>query len=287
MDTLSSIRHFFEAIPASLWGVALGALFSIAGVVIANRAGDRRLRAQFQHEREQKTKDREMALRKEVYLVAAEAISAGMNALGRFPNLELPNDQIASAYVEKSPAISKVHVIGQTHTVQALVKFTSQLGAVFLTLFAKRYELLQEKQAISILDDQITGFGKERDRILELIKQHNIEGIVDDRRWKVLQDNFDFEQKRVNDALARRAELFAILYPKQLEFMRECLSHTTQLGQSLIPVLSAVRTELELPLDELAYRQVVEAGLAHQQEAINSFVQKFMPNPPRTIPATT
>jgi len=51
----------------------------------------------------------------------------------------------------------------------------------------------------------------------------------------------------------------------------------------LIPVLSSVRAELELPLDEQAYRQVAEASLANQQEAINAFVQKVMPTAAQPI----
>lgn len=278
MSAITELIRLLETIPASFWGIVVGSFFSIGGVALTNRASDRRLRAQFEHERELKTKDREMALRKEVYLDAAEAIAAGMSAIGRFANLDVPNDQITKAYAEKSPAISKVHVIARTETVEALAGFTSQLNSLFLTLFAKRFELEKAKSRISIIDNQIAEFGKERDRTLEMMKQYNIEGIADNRRWEVLQNNFEFEQKRVADSIAHRAELAEILYPKQLEFMRDCVAHSARLRQTLISVLSAVRSELELPLDEHAYRKVAETSLANQQEAIDAFVQKVMPS---------
>jgi hypothetical protein len=278
MKFMSCIFHLIEAIPASFWGVVVGSFFSIGGIAITNRANDLRLRAQFEHEREQKTKDREMALRKEIYLDAVDAISAGMTAIGHFANLDLPDDKITNVYLEKSPAISKVHVIARTETVQALTSFTSQLVALFLTLSAQRSELRREKNTLALFDAQIAEFGKERDRILEMIKQYNIEGTVDKRRWTVLQGNFDFQQKQIKDFLERRAELVGALYPKQLEFMRDCAAGTVRLGEGLISVLSAVRAELELPLDELAYRQIVQSLLAEQQEAIDAFVQNLMPN---------
>ncbi|MFA5913708.1 MAG: hypothetical protein WC830_09150 [Burkholderiales bacterium] len=273
MNVLAEFLRILDPIPASFWGVVVGSFFSIGGVALTNRASDRRLRAQFEHERELKTKDREMALRKEVYLAAAEAIAAGLNAIGRFANLDISNDQITSAYIEKAPAISKIHVIARTETVKALSNFTGPLGSLFLALFAKRYQLQQDKNAIAIIDGQIAEFGKERDRILEMIKQHNIEGIVDARRWQVLQANFEFEQKRIHESIARRDELAKALYPKHLEFMRECATHTGRLGQLLIPVLSAVRTELELPLDEAAYRQVADGAFENQQAAIDEFIK--------------
>ena len=190
-DLLSLILSQIDRIPASLWGVFVGAFFSLAAVALTNRASNQRLRAQFNHEQKQKTQDREMALRKEVYLDAAEAVAAGMNTIGRFANLDLPNDQVANTYTEKAPAIAKVHVIARAETLQALVRFTSELGALFPKLFARRFELLAQKSAIAVLDNQIAGLGKERDRILEMIKQHNIEGIADQRRWNVLQANFE------------------------------------------------------------------------------------------------
>jgi hypothetical protein len=280
---LNTIKQLLDAIPASFWGVVVGSFFSIGGVAITNRAGDKRLRAQFEHERESKTKDREMALRKEVFLSAAEAVAAGMNSIGRFANFDIPNDQVTQPYVEKSPAISKVHVIARTETILPLAQFTSRLGALYLELFARRHELMSERNAIALVDNQVAQFGKERDRILEMIKQHNIQGVVDQRRWKVLQDNFEFEQKRINDGLAHRAQLAAALQPKHLEFMRQCLSHTEQLGGMLIPVLTAVRRELELPLDEAAYRQAMMESYAQQQQAVDGFIRKFMPNAAQPI----
>ena len=65
--------------------------------------------------------------------------------------------------------------------------------------------------------------------------------------------------------------------------MRECLSHTEQLGEMLIPVLAAVRGELELPLDETAYRQAMLESHAQQQQAIDEFIRKFMPDAAQPI----
>jgi len=274
---LDNFIRLLESIPATFWGVTFGSILALCGVALTSRASDRRLGVQFEHERKQKTNEREMELRKEVFLAAAEAIASGMNAISRFANLDLPNEQITGDYVEKSPAIAKVHVIGKAETIQAMVSFTGALSALFLQLFAKRFELMGERSSIALVDSQVEDFGKERDRVLELIKQHNIEGIVDERRWNVLQGSFEFEQRRINESLARRAELVGTLQPKHLEFMRECIHHTAALTKLITPVLSAVRAELELPFDDRAYHQLIVDSTARQQHGINEFLTKFMP----------
>ena len=102
-----------ESIPATFWGVIIGAFFSLSGVALTNRANDRRLHAQLAHDRQIKDRERELTLRKDVYLAAAEAISAGLMTVGRFADLEIPHDKLTEIYLEKSPAIAKVHVIAR------------------------------------------------------------------------------------------------------------------------------------------------------------------------------
>ncbi|MGH8128552.1 MAG: hypothetical protein ACRETC_09380 [Gammaproteobacteria bacterium] len=277
--------HLLESIPAAFWGVVVGALLSLGGVTLTNRASDKRLRAQFEHERIEKAKEREMALRKDVFLAAAEAIAAGINSISRFVDLDLPDNLITSDYIQKSPAIIKVHVIAKMETIKGIISFTGELGALFYRLVGKRLELMSDKNAITLIDSQVADFGKERDRILERMKQQNIEGIVDDCCWGVLQNNFDFEVQRINEALTHRAQLVATLRPKHLEFMRECLRQTAAMGEILVAVLTEVRAELELPFDQTEYQQLVSESMIRQQQAIDEFASKYFPNVKPTDPS--
>jgi len=181
--------------------------FSLGGVVITNRANDRRLRAQLVNDRELRNRERELSLRKDVYLGAAEAISAGLTAIGRFANLDLPNDKITEVYLEKASSIAKIHVIAKEETVKSVVDFVNELGTAYLRLFAMRYPLVIDKNQLAILDKQIESFANERDRMIELMKQFNLEGNTDKRRWEVIQNNFKFEQERINGFLKRRETL--------------------------------------------------------------------------------
>ena len=53
-DLLLSIIDLLNKIPATFWGVVVGSLFTLSGIYLTNRAGDRRLRLQFQSDRELK-----------------------------------------------------------------------------------------------------------------------------------------------------------------------------------------------------------------------------------------
>lgn len=274
MTWYTDILTLIEKIPASFWGVVVGSLLALGGVVVSNRANDRRLRQQLAHDREIRNRERELSLRKDIYLAAAEAISTGINSLGSFANLDIPNDKLTAAYIDKSPSIAKVHVIALKDTAKAIAKLVGELGAAYLRLFAARLPLLAEKQRIAVLKDSMDAFGRERDRMLELMKQYNLSGEKDPRKWDILEKNFNFEQQRINAAIKEHDGLSSAMYLKQIDLMTECINETTKLSRLIVPVLVAVRAELDIPLDEESYVAVMEESILHQKSAVAEFIKQ-------------
>jgi hypothetical protein len=264
-----------EKIPATFWGVVIGSFFSILGVALSNRASDKRQRSQFDHEHILKTKEREMALRKDIYLAASEAIAAGANAIARIGNLDLPNDQVMQNYEQKAPAILKVHLIGNDKTVKTLADFTGEMNAVMLKLLSIRFNLVMQKNGVISIDTHLNRSLSEQEQNLELLKQYNIDGYTDHQKLQALNKNIDYIQRVITDAISRREILVSSLYPKQIELMQTCLSENLRLSNLLIPVVVATRLELELPLNEESYSQVIAEGIAKQESAFNDFVQNM------------
>ena len=196
MSVLIYLLALIEMIPGTFWGVIIGGFFTLGGIILTNRARDRGIQVQLADDRKLKNREREMELRKDIYLAAAEAASAGLIAVTRFANLDTPDEKLTEDYLTKSPSIIKVHIIANEETVRAVTNFTAELGVAFLRLFAKRLPLVLQKQQIEFLRAQVDISHKENSRTLELQKQYNIEGLADPRKWDVLQQNFKFEHAR-------------------------------------------------------------------------------------------
>ena len=275
MNLLTDLLALLEKIPGTFWGVIIGAFFSLSGVILTNRAHDRNLQAQLAHDRILKNREREMSLRKDVYLAAAEAVSAGLFAVSRFANLEIPPEKLTEGYLDKAPSIAKIHVIAKETTARAVVNFSAELSATFLRLFTRRLPLLQQKQQIDFLNSQIDTCNREQSRLLELQKQYNLDGLRDQHRWDVLHHNFEFEAERLNRTIQERDALAATLYSNQLQYMEECVAETVKLSRLLVPVIISVRKELELPIDETEYRKLMEEANAKQAESLREFVQQL------------
>lgn len=214
-----------------------------------------------------------MALRKDIYLAAAEAAAAGLFAVGRFANLDIPHDKLTEGYLDKAPAITKVHIIASEKTVKAVSNFSTELSAAFLRLSVKRFQLVAQKQHIEFLRAQVDTSLKENARTLELQKHYNIEGLADPRKWNVLQQNFEFERDRGERARQEADTLNASLIPRQLQFLEEVCDETITLGRLLTPALLSIRKELELPLDETEFRRISEEATVKQVESLKEFMR--------------
>lgn len=275
MKPLTDLIEFLQQIPATFWGVVFGSFFSIVGVWLTNRASTARLQVQFQHERGLKTKERELALKKDIYLDAAEAVSIALASIAKFGNLDLPNDKVMEEYLKKSPAFAKVQVVGEMETVDALLDFTGELGAVLLKLWVRRHQLIADKNQISILDGQVTVYQKESDRFLEMMKQYNLNNSVDASRWSVLQKNFDFEHKRTTEGIRDRQTSANQLAARHLEFIGECSMATISVSTLILPLLLAVRKELEMPLELEKLQASMEKSLEKQQKSIEEYLSNI------------
>ena len=271
---LNWLIEILNSIPSTFWGIAFGSFISLSGVVVSNRASDRRQDRQLKHDRDQKNRERELSLRKEIYLTAAEGIAVGINSLVKFANLDITFEEITTEYSAKSPAIYKIQVIAKESTAEAIINVTAELSAAFLRLSAKRIPLAQQKARIKILEEQRKSFESVRDNMLELLRQHNINVDNNQQKFAVIQRNFEFEAQRIDAAIKEQNDLSVDLLRKQLAFVKECIGETTEINKIMVPALVAIRAELELPIDQAKYMMLVEANIKRQEEVLTEFIKQ-------------
>ena len=261
-------------IPATFWGIVVGSLFTLSGVHLANRASDRRLRLQLQHDRDLKNREREMIFRKDTYAAAAEAISVAVTALSKFSDLSFSLKEISATYIEKSPILAKVNLVAGEDTIRALTNFGAEFAGTFLRLSQQRMVLsiLQEKIAFKVA--LVRGFEKTRDAMIELMRHHNIEGIKDARRFEVLQENYDFEATRIATTNQEVQQLVTELAAKHLSIAKECFAESARVNQLLIPLLVAARMELELSISKEKYAEILNQTQSKAAGHMDVFLQK-------------
>jgi len=133
-----TIISFIENIPPAFYGVLIGSMLTIIGVVLTNLSNTNQLRLQYEHERQLQNKERDLNMRREIYMDAMEGISAGITAVSRFAELNETPEALMKSFTSLSANVCKVTIVGQNETIEALANFQLELNGAFLRVSAKR-----------------------------------------------------------------------------------------------------------------------------------------------------
>jgi hypothetical protein len=193
--------------------------------------------------------------------------------VGRFADLEIPDNKLTEDYINKSSAIAKVELIANEQTTSTLKNLVGELSATYLQLFSKRIPLSAQRIQISVLQQQINNSLNEEARMIELMKQFNLDGLKDNHRWETINNNYKLEQERIAKISKERDILQKDLLVRQLQFAKECTDEKNRLSRFTVPAVVSVRAELEMPIDEQTYTEMIEKNIKKQGVALEAFIE--------------
>lgn len=272
MDLLHDIARIIAAIPATFWGVVAGSFFALCGVSLTNRANYHRLKEQFEHERSQRIADNEYLLRKEAFISTAEMLSAGIQVIGRFINMEIPDAAVTDPYVEKAQITARLQIIAGNDVLEKVGVTTNKLTEVCTKLFLARFEVRKLKNEVEIINNFLEQFQRESDKALEMMKQYNLEQKQDPTLWKTLDNNFQFEHKRVIEHIEKLNNHNKKYLECYLTFINECTKEVAPLAELVAAVFLAFRKELRIPINEAEYLEEIRATMMAQTETMERFM---------------
>ena len=260
-----------KSIPEVIWVAIIASLLTLSGVMATNRGNYNRLIKQLSHDAIERDRDRKMDLRRQVYLEAAEAITANYLIINKLPNLTITDSDLSKQFSDSAISISKVNVIGSDITVKSVTDLSSAISRKYLFLTAKRIPLVQRQHEINSQNGLLAQSAAERDRMIELMKDFNLQGAVDNRLWDVINKNFEFEKNRCDEYRNKINELQQINGQEQIQLSLECLEASKEVSAFFVPAISAVRQEMDIPFDENAYRKTLEESWKAAQESVSEF----------------
>ena len=201
------MTRLLEAIPATFWGVLAGSFFTLLGVWLTNRAQAQRLERQLNHESTLRSEERALTIKRDVYLPAAEAISAGVAVVGRLPDLSIPQERLLDDWTSRSPAIARVNLVAGDQTLNALTQFSARLGTTLLGLFGVRLRLVLRVAERQGMLDEVTRLSSENGNRVALIQQMHADGSNDAVRRATLAQECEIAQERIAELLGRHKTL--------------------------------------------------------------------------------
>ena len=268
-----NLISLLESIPPAFSGVIIGSFLTIIGVVLTNISNTKRLRLQHEHELKIRNKERDLNMRREIFMDAMEAISAGITAISRFSELSETPETLMQSYSKLTSKLGKVTIVGQNETIEALANFQLEINGAFLRMSAKRDKfdaLLRKSQAI---EEEVIKQKKKLDDLEAQLAQAKINH--ENKFLESLQTEIAHAQDELSQMKSTEEEIGVQLYQSVANLVQTSMSEVSALNRLLVPLISLMRSELELPFNEEHFAQITEKGNAALEEYMNSFFNEY------------
>lgn len=275
MPDLLLVYTYLAKVPDTVWAALTASALTLSGVWLTARMTSKQFSAQLAHDATQRERERQMSLRRDVYLPAAQSLSQTHRLLTALSDIDRTDDSINRELADSLAAISAVHVIAQDETVCALTEYMNSLTSSFAELYPTRLRLRMRKNDIDILTDIINRVSVSQDQTLEMMKQYNLEARHDPARWAALEKQFKQTQELGEQHIREQERLWDAQVREQTEFAELCMLRTIQVAKLMPRALFSVRDELELPLNKERYQELQEASASAALAALQKALQRM------------
>jgi hypothetical protein len=229
-----------------------------------------RQREQLAHDALQRDRERQMALRRDVYLPAIESITHLQGMLGHLVGPDTDISSVLGQLQESLATISKVHLVSNIDTMRAVLTYVGEFVPALLDLVGARAELLAANGKAKSVRTFIDQASQQMAKHIEELKQMNLEGVPDAARWQRVNEQYQLENNRrnqLNEQLVQAAREYEFVQVKLSERMS---AHNLRLAALIPEALLAARAELELHIDGGEVRVLFKA----QQEAVTAMMAR-------------
>jgi hypothetical protein len=234
----------------ALIGVGGGLGGALAGGFIAYKT----LLAQLRHRAQEKERERQLTLRRDVYLEAMEAIGKSQTLLGSFSREDFDIPKLLDKLEEIPGALVKAQLVTSERTFEALDRFGDFMVSSCLALLGLHLRVRHLQRAIGDRQRQISQLQQRYDNLHTFLQQVNPQGSLHAKGISELQ--------RIQSEIPSLHAILQKLTQRNVELTehlgREAVKATLDAQAEVGRVTIQIRSELELPLKEAWYMERLE-----------------------------
>lgn len=223
----------------------------------------------------ERSRDRRMTLRKDVYLQAAEAMAGFQEYLASFADPNIPQEKHKEMLKGVAAAINKIHVAGEIETIrrfEAAGQFFSdrifKMSRTRFQLGMKDRKIGEVKDYMDRVEESLRGL---RTMMQGLQREEPTEENV--RQWHATMAVYQQGEGRLNEIVEDHSRLLDERQAIHLRLLNEALESATQFREYLAQANLALRRELKLNLPEKEYVGLMDRGSQHLHRSFSTLMQ--------------
>jgi hypothetical protein len=270
-----TVQNLLTQIPHAVWGALAGAILTLAGVVITNWSNNKRLKIQLRHDAAERNKEREVAMRRQVYLDAAKEVVKAPQYLATLPSKDLSRVETQTELSELFARVNQVHLVGQKETVEAVSVWSIGLTKSVFGLMQHVMPMQITRNEIERLNQEVEeNRTKSADYLAQLVQRH-LAGNLDEPTRSVINHHIEFHRQQFERASQERALAWGRYNAALQAYHIECMKAAGALADMLVQVVANMRTELGFETDRNWYQQRVAKQTAEIQRLFADFIAQL------------
>lgn len=247
----------FALIPDVIWAAIIASGLTFLGVSMSNRANRKCLLIQLNHASQQKDKESELQIRKDVYMEAAETIAESIKDIQLLPNRIIFTDNLEVCN-KLLQALAKVHMVGSLDTVKHTIQFMGKFNQSTIPI-------IPEIHKFAVLKQEIANLVKCSEIKVNSMKEINKDFQQMDNNSKQNPNILDIYRKQIDDMEKENEAICDEMMSKEAEqktlhtkLLSLCLEAGMYLQKESLNVILSIRKELNLEMDSEEYLSCME-----------------------------
>jgi hypothetical protein len=246
MDIIAYLKQVPPTAWAAAFGSTAGALLALPGLVLSLRHARKLQANQLAHDSMERTLERQMAWRRQVYLEAAESTSRLSNLLGRLADLSISDADLSRGYIEDFAKISRIEVIANVKTISAIHEYLTAFGSAYARLGTERGVLVSKQNQIQSYEKQIQIHTEGQRGCEVLLLQYGEK--LNAKVSSEIALRMEVHRRQSEHCSNERLRLMDELPRGQLALWKACIDAGFEATPFLTKALLAAREELALPM---------------------------------------
>jgi len=270
---MESIIELISKVPNVVWSGVVASCLTFLGVLWTNKGNEKRQTALLEHEKQKYQSEQKLALKKEVFLNVASSFANVLEIVPKLMNLDFTQKGIETQMAGHSGIVAKSYLAAKENSVAAILNYSAETAESLMKLMKERAVVLDHKKAIEIYQSTIDSANDEKDRIISIMKELNLQGHNNQATFDYLNKSYETQEGIVKRSTISLEEQQSILEPLFQVFAKQCLSEHGRLLSLLPPMTIALRGELDNDQDSKIFVDALNENIERMNLAFNSLFE--------------
>lgn len=276
--------HFLASIPAVIWSGIIASGLTLGGVLLSNRNSMNGLMTKLSHDADEKSKERKATLRREVYLEAVEQLAKTIGFISGITQIDYTKETPDSVLPSLNASFSKIQIVASQDTMKLSSELMIVVTEVYLRALLNASPIHRLNSNIEILNSMYNQHHSERVRISGEIARLIESAQDDEKKYEALSQNLEFNNKQCKMYGDERDVLYEKRNRMHMEFSKIITNEIKKIATLQIPLISSIRTELELETDTQGQLDQLDAHFRRMDANLDFFMGELRNSNKETRP---